>query len=765
MRNRGPWLQGLALRPGIALTARMKNPDAWAAETRRVFRFWGVAACVHGVLLGTAVAALIPWKTPWINGLLLAYAALHTATGVGLLLRKPLGRRLGLIAGWTGLVAMVLVTSLLVGSWSYLHAIYGDFGLGASIGALIFASLALQVLGLVPALLLRALLREAVRADLGGRRGLRAVLGLLALPFVVGLLVHFRFEISAIEPLTAEGRQQAIAHLRAALRQEARPAMPALAGVPVGAGPLQVTLYDRGDAALRVPGDGADMAAAIAQAADALVAAPKVQGRRIAFGRLKVDRLVGAAPLLSDAEPVVALSVNPGVDGLRRKDAEAESLLLPDDLIKRQVFGVAPLVPGIQEMRLGLAAKPVLGALGLPTAPLERIRTEGFVEWGEGALPVWRGNTPTPGEGPEAWRAAAIAGGDFILRQLMKDGRFHYQYYPLDDRHPPPDDRNYSLPRHAGTVYALALLLGATGETRFKGGAEKGIAWLDGRMPPACGAPDRTCVVQGKTADLGSAALTLVGMLEYQHQTQDARYAGTARRLLTFVLGLQKENGDFYHVYDLQKAAILPNERKMFYSEEAALALVMAHGVLGDAVYLEAAERALNFLTGPKYDDFFLGRFIYGADHWTCIAAEEAWPRLKSPQYLDFCRGYARFIERTQYSPGWWDNVDFSGHYGFSALLIPQAPAAAGFTEAIVSTWELARHHGIEDADLNRQMALGLDALARDQVRPENAWLMRNPLAARGGIRRSLVESEIRIDFTQHSVAALIRGAVAAGGG
>ena len=186
----------------------------------------------------------------------------------------------------------------------------------------------------------------------------------------------------------------------------------------------------------------------------------------------------------------------------------------------------------------------------------------------------------------------------------------------------------------------------------------------------------------------------------------------------------------------------------------------MAHEVLGEQRYLDAARRALDYLTGPKYADYFLGRFIYGADHWTCIAAEEAWPRLKSPQYIDFCEGYAAFIERMQYGEGNWDNADFTGHYGFSALMIPQAPAAAGFTEAIVSTFELARHHGRDASRLERQMGLALDALTRDQIRPENAYLMPSPKNADGGIRRSLVESEVRIDFTQHAISALIRGAV-----
>jgi len=91
--------------------------------------------------------------------------------------------------------------------------------------------------------------------------------------------------------------------------------------------------------------------------------------------------------------------------------------------------------------------------------------------------------------------------------------------------------------------------------------------------------------------------------------------------------------------------------------------------------------------------------------------------------------------------------------------MVPRAPAAAGFTEAIISTYELSRHHGAQDAALLEQISLALDALTRDQVRDHNAYMVRRPVAARSGIRRSLVEQEIRIDFTQHAASALIRGA------
>jgi len=516
-----------------------------------------------------------------------------------------------------------------------------------------------------------------------------------------------------------------------------------------------VTLWYRGERLARVAGDGADLAQAVTRAADALIALREAAGGWSRAARVKLDRVVAVAPVLSEATPVVSLSVNPGLDGLRRRDADPSNAVLPDDLIRDARFGVAPLVPGIREIRLGLDARAVLAQLGPEGGPLERFRTEGYVSYHGRARRVIRGNTVVEPPGPADFGRAAVAGGDFILRQLRKDGRFHYQYFALDDRHTRGGE--YSIPRHAGTVYSLALLYGVTGQARFRRGAERGMAWLIGRIPDRCGVPEHACVPRRGVAELGGAALTLVGMLEYQRRTGDRRYQPTAVRLADFIVSMQRDDGDFYHLFDLRKGAPRQGVRLMFYSEEAALALVMAHEAIGDARYLRAASRALDFLTERKYD-FFVGRFIYGADHWTCIAAEEAWPRLKTPGYLDFCRGYAEFIRRMQYAPGEWRNADFAGHYGFSALMVPQAPAAAGFSEAVVSTYLLSEHHKAPDEALKAQAFEGLAALTRDQLRLDNAYLATAPFRARGGIRRSLVEPEVRIDFAQHAVAALIRG-------
>lgn len=730
---------------------------------RPALRRWAVAEALGGLcLLGLAIT-LIPWKTPAINIALCAYAALHLAAGHGLWRGRRWGWRLGLTGGVIGFVLGIILVSALVGSWAYLDGIFGDFGLGASIAALLFASVAVQALLLYPALKLVGLLRAPVRRVMqGGDTLRRALLGLLCLPFVFGLAVHLRHDLDPIDPVPADARAAATAHLRAAIAGVARPALDALTGLPVGAGPLFVSWYVDGRLGARVTAEGDDLAAAVARAADQLADHRAIKGRTGLVGRLVVDRVAAAGPVLHDAAPIVALSVDPGLDGLRRVGAGSRTLL-PADLVKDQRFGAAPLVPGIRELRLGLDARRVLDRLG-DAGRLERFRTETWVEGPSGAepravLPALRGNTPLGADGPAAWRHAAIEGGDFVLRQIRPDDRFHYQYFPLTDTHPDSDE--YSIPRHAGTVYSLALLYGLTGIERFKTGAERAMRWLVAQMPDECGAPDRTCVPDGDWAVLGSTALTLVGMLEYQRRTKDARYAPIARRLAAFIRAMQRGDGDFDHKYNVSTGALDRDARLMFYSEEAALALIMAAKILDDTESRDAAEMALDFLTGPKYSRFFLGWFIYGADHWTCIAAEEAWPMLKSERYLDFCVGYAEFVRRLQYDAADWEDTDFDGHYGFSGLMVPQAPGAAGFSEAIVSTAALARFHGRDDLTppLDAQIGSALDALAREQIRADNAWMMPDPAAARGGIRRSLVEQEVRIDFTQHALSALIRGA------
>ncbi len=721
--------------------------------TSRTMRTWAWISAGHGVAIMITMSILVPWKTAWFNAACLGYAVLQGTVAVGLWRRQLWGWRLGLASGLIGVASGILVVTGLLLSWAYLRGIYGSFGYGAALASLLLAAVAFQVLGLVPAMQLRALLRREVRRDFRPAKAVRRTIALLLIvPLVLALLLSRLSRLTPIEAVPVPARAQSIAVLRAALNHAERPLAATLAGVPLGPGPLYVSLWDRGELVVRVRGDGADLAAAVDAAAAALRRHPTLAASDSTTARLKVDRVSAVGTMLSEALPIVALSVVPGQDGLRRRDVTAEKVLLPDDMIRNNRFGLVPVLPRFREIRLGLDAMWALAQLSGPQGALERLIFESWVESRRGALPVVRGNTPIASAAPADFTAAAVQAGEFILRQQRHDGQFYYIYYAFDHRHVGTSRR--SLARHAGAIYSLSQLYGHTQERRVARGAADAARWLLKHYSRPCGA-GRRCIARGRYPRLGHTALTVIALLEYQRATKHAEFEAAARQLSAFVLAMQRADGEFYHVYDVRRQAPKPQPRLMFASEQAALALLMAHDVFADARYLEGAKRALDFLTGPKYADF-LGWFIYGADHWTCIAVEEAWPRLTSRRYLDFCRGYAAFIRRMQFGS---DDRAFAGHYGFSHLLVPQAPATAGFTEALIATYKLSLHHEQPDKVLQAQTRVALEALRRDQLRDDNSYLAKSAPHARGGVRRSLVQQDVRLDFTQHALSALIHGA------
>jgi hypothetical protein len=714
----------------------------------------GRARCRLWLAIGALAIGALPWKAPAANLLGLAYGLAVAAGAPGLWRGARWAWRLGLATCLLGLAAAVVAVSGLVASWAYLRAVYGAFGAGASIASLLIAGMVFQLLGLYPAVRLRALLRREVREIVrGGRLAVAAAVALVLLPVATGAAVQARFALDPLPRLPDQALGQALAVVRALAEGTPPPAAPHLAGLHPGAGPVLATLWQEGERVARGQGAGRDLAGAAAAAGRALRTALVAAGRP-PVGQIRMDRVVAQGPVLRWPPVAFSLGLDPGLDGLAAGERVA---FLPDDLLRAGVAGSAAPLDQLDELRAGIDVgwmEARLAEVG-PGGPLRRLRTEAWVEVGVGWRRLHRGNVI--GSGPLSARRAAILAGDFILGQMESDGRFRYRYQPYDGTGAGPGE--YSLPRHAGTAYALTLLFAHTGETRFRDGAAASLQWLGRQVGAHCGL-GRACLVEpggDGRAPLGHAALTAIALLTYQDHTGDRRYATMARQLLEFLLSMQRPDGELHHLYDVTDGRAVDSPPGMFASEQAALALVLGQRIFEDGRMLGAAERALDFLTLRKHDHF-LGRFVYGADHWTCLAAEAATPRLAHLHYLEFCRGYARFMGRLQYPADEGPARDFAGHYGFGYLLVPQAPATAGFAEALLSTVALAEHHRRPDRALKDQARAALSALARDQLRPENSYLVRSPARALGGFRRSLVEPEIRIDFVQHAASALVRG-------
>ena len=556
--------------------------------------------------------------------------------------------RLGVATSLLGLALTAAVVSGLVASWAYLRAVYGVFGTGASIASLLIAGMVLQVLGLYPG---GAPAGAAAPGDPGGTwaacgRGPRggaaaAALLLLVLPLPVAAVVHGRFALQPLAPVSQQALTQSLALLRAHARWPPGTARrPALAGVPTGPGPVHVTLWQQGRPVLRVRGEGADLAAAV-EHAGGLLSQQLRRGGAGGVGRLKLDRTVARGPVPAWSRALLALSVDPGLDGLDAPTPLTPSC--PTTCWRRGWPGRPRRCPpwmscGWGSTRSGWWNGWVASGR-LRGAALTRFRVESWIE-GDGRSAAGASRAGASGRPHRRAPPPSRPATSSCARSRPTAGSATGTIRWRDEALP---TGVYSIPRHAGTALrADAAATPSPGKPRFRDGAAAALGWLALHLGPTCGgSPARACLVdQGRA---GSGRGRADGDRDAGVRAPHRRCAGTATAAAACwrsCAACSRTAASSHHLYDADAGVAVPGPPRMFASEQAALALVLGHRLLGDPVDLAAAERALDFLTGPKYD-FFLGRFIYGSDHWTCIAAEEAWPALRHRRYLDFCTGYA----------------------------------------------------------------------------------------------------------------------------
>jgi hypothetical protein len=599
-------------------------------------------------------------------------------------------------------------------------------------------------------------------------------------------IVYSAYRIPPPDRLDEAERTAAIAALRAGL--EDKPAVPCAIRHD-GAGPIAVTVWYQGRAAVRVDATGDDVGKACDAAAAELRKHTSIRGfpaAEFSKMRLQVDVITGTAPLghgqwLFDALAVPGvgdmMAVNSGVEGIGLEWAGRRWLMLPHELVATKLLTTKKPSAALQDFAMGADLDKlarVLAARASQTSPIDRkkmfrFRTDTFVETpGKAPLPLYRGIPAAPPLTAKTLRDFALDGGRFLVAHLAPNGRYIYEHDLATGAQTDPKSSSYSMPRHAGTTYFLAELYRIAKKDKsidvewLREPIERAFAHLAELMAGGRCAkklPDGTeidCVLDRteRVAHLGSTALTVVALAEYQRATGDNRYMPMTKKLAAFLLYMQRPDGSFRHLYNSATKEYDDKSQLLYYSGEAALALARMHEVTKDPIYATAAEKGLDWLV--DWYDFFMAGFFYGEEHWTCIASEAAWPAAKNPKWKDFCHGYGKFLRQQQASIGDHpDQDDFAGAYVFTPFLVPYNTPAGSRTEAMISSYLLGRHHGTPDADVKAQIRAALQYALGQQIRPDNDFAVIGP--GLGGMPGSPIDRSVRIDFVQHVCSAFIR--------
>lgn len=471
-------------------------------------------------------------------------------------------------------------------------------------------------------------------------------------------------------------------------------------------------------------------------------------------GTVVFEHVVGTAPVLRIHPIAASMSFVPGRDGVRVTLDGKSTILTPDDLLAMQAYDHGVQIDSLMlGMGLDLAVVSMVAAARLGANPadveeraqLERIRTERTVP----SLPKAKrfdADTLTNAD----LNAGITSAAGYLARGMSPDG--HYRY--LVDAARNEAKPGYDWPRHAGTTLFVAQAGRLLRNAGLKVAALQGADLLRSSALKTCGA--YKCIGDGDTLEIGSAALAVMAFAEIASSNLDTSYAPLVRDLADFLLSQQRPDGDFMHQVTTSGERI--DVQFLYFSGEAALALARAHGLLGDAKYLEGASRALARLVGSAWS-FFGNRYYFGEEHWTCQTMGELWDRAPDPNALDFCLRWLAY-SRAQQQHERDSLFDGDGAYQVGTIVTPRLTPVASRCEAGVATLAAAEKAGVdpsERARLRDQLRRSFALLLRHQLPGSNAHLMANPEAVAGAIPGSDVDWALRIDYAQHAGAAMVR--------
>jgi len=248
---------------------------------------------------------------------------------------------------------------------------------------------------------------------------------------------------------------------------------------------------------------------------------------------------------------------------------------------------------------------------------------------------------------------------------------------------------------------------------------------------------------------LGGVALAAVALAEHVRATGSKRYLPAAQRLCKYIVWSQQQNGSVVHKREFDSAKAL-DFRSQYYPGEAMLALMRTYALDHDKRWLNAAARIARYLIDVRDAGKMTSELIH--DHWLLYALNELYRARKDPAYLAHAARVVESILAAQRAGG--EPADYAGSYYDP----PRSTPTATRSEGLLAAHALISEFGDEQLAerIRRAVKRGVGFQLQTQITRERAMYLRAPRRCLGGFTRGLSRFEVRIDYVQHNISALI---------
>jgi len=431
-----------------------------------------------------------------------------------------------------------------------------------------------------------------------------------------------------------------------------------------------------------------------------------------------------------------------------------------------------------------------------PSTRLDMIRTQHFIESKRGggrAVAMQRGLPIVTMESltDAKIRQMLVNGGEWWLHNLFEDNSFEYKYWPTQNRR----SEDYNEVRHILAARDLADVWRYRNDSRYLDGSQRAMDWLmkyavygddevDSRAkvphPPAGSMlfryPSVSEAINRQTRKepnqkLGTVAVALLGWVSWADATGDHSQDDNIRKMAAYVASQQTPEGKF-EAYNVPKTHSYYGNKNDIVPGEAALALGMVAEYFDEPEWLDFFPKFLDFYT-PWFRTRSVRKNPYGRwphatysgndrldlvqfGPWSVMASKQYYKLTGDKRAADFGLEVADWmIDNYQWSGSRSPWPDYVGGY---YKLPNELPAMQTFcySEGTAAAYTVASKHRPDEKDKydtsTREAIRFLDVMQFDAI---DSYFVARPEKVFGGIKYTMNENKVRIDYVGHGLSTL----------
>lgn len=342
---------------------------------------------------------------------------------------------------------------------------------------------------------------------------------------------------------------------------------------------------------------------------------------------------------------------------------------------------------------------------------------------------------------------AANIAGDYLERNVNTSGSFVYSYMPKLNNVP----ETYNILRHAGAIYSMLELYEVTQNNALLQKSKLAIQYLLKQIRDFKVNNNTFSVVVDKDfIKLGGNALACLALVKYTQVTDDQQHLPLIRSMGDWIESTQDENGKFTIHKQSISTHTIENFESGYYPGEAIFALTRIYQIDPNKKWLDVAEKAADYLINVRDKNIPGNKLIH--DHWLLYGLSELFGYRENKIYIEHTQKIVSAILSTQQLASPFKDW-IGGFYN-----PPRSTPTAVRAEGLCAAYQLLADQGYKDeaAKILNAIKLCINFQLQTQFRPENAMYLKKPERVIGGFSKSLSHFEIRIDYVQHNISALL---------